>query len=84
MKITILMIKFLFVGALFILSNHNLHIGTHDELVLFGKMYYTWLGDVFDNGKAIAGYVVKSDWLPEVIELNESLPTEITSQSVTG
>ena len=79
MKITLLLIKFLFVGALFILSNHNLHIGTPDELEVFGKMYFVWLGEVFDNGKSIAGYVVKSDWLPEVVELNDSSSMKITS-----
>jgi len=64
MKVTILFIKFLFIGALFIVSTQNLHLSDKAELDTFIGLYNGWLSGIFDNFKYISSYVVKSEWLP--------------------
>ncbi|MBS3071559.1 hypothetical protein J4408_01070 [Candidatus Pacearchaeota archaeon] len=65
MKLTIIAIKFLFVGALFIVSNNQLYLSDSHDLNQFYDMYHLWLSNVFDNVKQLTSYVVKSEWLPE-------------------
>jgi hypothetical protein len=69
MKIPIIIIKFFFIGALFIVSNNNLHLQNHDDFSSFGNIYYNWLSSIFDHSKTIVGYVAEADWLPP---LNDS------------
>lgn len=65
MKITILVLKFLFVAALFIVSNNNLHLSVPQERDTFVMMYNAWFGSIFDQFKEVTGYVVNSEWLPK-------------------
>lgn len=65
MKLLMLFLMFLCLGAFFIISNENLHIGNSEELSRFGVLYTDWLRSLFDNGKSLSGYVVKFEWLPE-------------------
>lgn len=66
---------FLIIGALFIISNQNLALSDGDNFAKFRVSYYSWFSHIFDNGKNIAGYVVKSEWLPSenqgIIDLNK-------------
>jgi hypothetical protein len=64
MKIAIILIKFLFIGALFIVSNNNLYLSNSQDMSTFTELYYNWVDGLFDNTKQLAGYVVKSEWLP--------------------
>lgn len=65
MKKTILCIGFfLFLGAAFIISNHNLHLNVHDELRIFSQAYLGWFATLATHGVHITGYVVHSEWLP--------------------
>ena len=70
MKIPIIVLKFLFIGALFILSNHDLRLQDASDLSVFGNLYYDWLSSLFEHAKNITGYVSGADWLPEI---NQSL-----------
>jgi len=65
MKLPMIIFKLLFLGALFISSNYNLHLADTGERELFLDLYYTWLGNLVDQGIDVTGYVVKFEWLPE-------------------
>ncbi len=64
MKVPIVILKLLFLGALFIISNHNLHLGVDVEREVFFDYYYTWVGNLFDQGIDVTSYVVRFEWLP--------------------
>lgn len=65
MKVAILFLKFLFVGALFIVSNNGLHLNIETERNLFFETYYSWLGSLFDNFYHLTGYVTEARWVPD-------------------
>ena len=65
-KILILIvIKFFLISALFIISNENLHLGDPLERETFFDAYSSWLGNIFNQSKQIAGSVIDLKWLPE-------------------
>jgi len=64
MKIPIVILKLLFIGALFIVSNHNLHLADSNERGVFFNVYTDWLSNLFFQGTDVTGYVVKFEWLP--------------------
>ena len=64
MKITIIIIKLLFLGALFIVSNQNLHLIDTDERAIFTDMYSKWISSLVVQGGEVTGYIVKFEWLP--------------------
>jgi len=66
MKIYLFVLKFLFIGALFIVSNNNLHIINLEERNVFYSHFYSWLLGLFDSVGQIVGYVTKSEWLPQI------------------
>ena len=65
MKLGLFILKFLFIGALFIISNANLHLNSSVERDQFFDLFYSWLSDIFTHASQIVGYVVDSKWLPE-------------------
>ena len=64
MKFTIILVKLLFLGALFIISNQNLHLIDSHEREIFVNSYSSWLGDLFEHGQEVTAFVVKFEWLP--------------------
>lgn len=65
MKIIMFVIVFLLIGAFFIISNNNLHLGDTEQREQFMQSYHGWFVKIADNAIGISGYVVKMDWLPE-------------------
>ena len=68
MKISLIVLKLLFLGALFIVSNHELYLKDADDRGTFMNMYSSWLSVLFEQGIEVTSYVVKFEWLP----INES------------
>jgi hypothetical protein len=68
MKILMVIVKILFVGALVILGNYNLHLGDVDERHEFYTLYGDWTKQIFGQTLVTTGYVVKFEWLPELPE----------------
>jgi len=68
MKIRLVLLKLLFLGALLIISNNNLHLKDSGERETFFNYYFTWIGNIFDQGVAVTSYVVKFEWLPKTNE----------------
>lgn len=65
MKIIMLIIIFLMIGALFIISENNINLREKSARNDFKVLYLSWFNQLFGNTKNIIGYVVKFDWLPE-------------------
>lgn len=65
MKIPIIIVKLLFLGALFIISNQNLHLGVSSERQVFFHDYSAWIGNIFNKAVDVTGYIIKVDWLPD-------------------
>lgn len=62
---------FLFIVAIFLFLGitiwqvykaNNLNLDTFDGLVSAGRIYFSWLGQVFANLKGITGYVIGQPW----------------------
>ena len=51
MKLTIVVLKLLFLGALFIVSNQNLHLADSTERGVFFEDYSFWVDNLFGHGK---------------------------------
>ena len=62
--IALIIIKFLFISALFIISNGNLYLKNSEQREIFFESYSNWMGGVFNQGMEVAGYVINSRWLP--------------------
>jgi hypothetical protein len=65
MKVSLIIIKFLLIGALFIVSNKNLYLSHQEDLNTFFDLYYSWLGTLYTHAMQISGYVVDVEWLPK-------------------
>jgi hypothetical protein len=64
MRALIFVVKLLLLGAFFIVSNEDLALKDPGNFEDFSGLYYDWLGDLFNGGKTVTGYVIKVDWLP--------------------
>ncbi len=64
MKISLIILKLLFLGALFIVSNHELYLKEAGDRNTFINMYSSWLDTLFTQGLEVTTYVVKFEWLP--------------------
>lgn len=74
MRITVFIVKFLLLGAFFIISNHNLALANTDDRQEFIDVFKSWVVGVGKNVASLTGYVVDVEWLPT--EGNESLFNE--------
>ena len=64
MKTFMFVIMFLLIGGFFIISDENIQLNSAENIGLFFQTYASWIDDLFSNGKGVAGYVVKMEWLP--------------------
>ena len=72
MKWIIIMTKIFVLGALLIISNGNLALHDANNRAIFYEQYSLWFGELVHKGVAVTGYVVSTEWLPDV-HLNESI-----------
>jgi hypothetical protein len=70
MKLAIVLVKLFVLGALFIISNQNLHLLVSEERGVFFDSYSEWIGSLFNQAVDVTGYVVKFEWLPK--EMNNA------------
>jgi hypothetical protein len=71
MKVTIVVLKLLFIGALFLVSNNELRLVESQDLNTFIDLYVAWLGNLFSQSVELTGYVANSQWLPTSV--NETI-----------
>ena len=74
MKVYLFILKFLFIGALFIVSNNNLHLADINERGIFYNSFYSWITGLIDHAAQITGYVTKSEWLPGSDKPQQNIP----------
>jgi len=66
MKVVILiLIKFFFISALFIVSSENLYLRDSVDRETFFSTYSIWLGNIFNQSMEVASFVINLKWLPE-------------------
>ncbi len=65
MKIQIIIVKLIIIGALFIISNQNLHLAVASERAVFFDAYGSWFTNMVKQVAQVTGYVVRFDWLPK-------------------
>jgi hypothetical protein len=56
---------FLTLGALIIVHNDRLHLGTYEDLSIFYSAYYSWIEHLFIDLRSITGTVIGVDWIPD-------------------
>jgi len=64
MKVLIVVILFLLIGAFFIISNENIRLDSKENAYLFLDLYGHWIDRLAGNSKNMLGFVVKMEWLP--------------------
>ena len=65
MKIQIVVVKLVVLGALFIISSRDLHLMVASERAIFFNVYSTWIHSLISQVTQVTGYVVGLDWLPK-------------------
>ncbi len=65
MKIQMIIVKLLIIGALFIISNQNIHLMVPSEREIFLDSYSGWITDIIDKIVNITGHAVRLEWLPK-------------------
>ena len=64
-RLVLALLVFLILGALFIVSNENLHLSDSEEFDSFGRLYFAWVSGLISNIGDIAGNVVLENWIPD-------------------
>ncbi|MBI2630552.1 hypothetical protein HYW76_05625 [Candidatus Pacearchaeota archaeon] len=66
----ILIILLVFVAATGskLVKDNNIDVKSFDGVVLAGKLYFSWMGQIFHNSKALVGSATKMNW-----EVNSSV-----------
>lgn len=60
-----IIVKLLILGALFIISNQNLHLGISQEREIFFGAYSGWTTNIINKIVDATGYVVRLEWVPK-------------------
>jgi glucan phosphoethanolaminetransferase (alkaline phosphatase superfamily) len=60
--VVIFLLIFFYLTISGVIEKNKVDIKTFDGVVSAGKLYFSWLGQVFTNSKVIAGNAVKMDW----------------------
>jgi len=60
--VVLAIILFLVLGASHVYSKNKVDLTSFDGVMGAGKMYFSWLGQVFGNIGKVSSYVVKQDW----------------------
>lgn len=59
-------VLFLALSMGYVYFKGDVSVRSFNEVVVFGKLYFSWLGHFFGNIKGITGYVIKMDWAGNV------------------
>ncbi len=65
MKLPMIIMIFLLLGAFFIVSENHLALSDVEAREELGELYQDWLASLINNGKQITSYAVKMKWLPK-------------------
>jgi len=65
MKILIFILVFFIVGALFIISNHNLAMCKQENVDVFSGLYLEWINQLYLNLQILIKDIVRLGWFPK-------------------
>lgn len=60
--IVIILLAFLIISIFEVSRSINANINTLSGVTQVGKVYFSWLGNLFTNAKTIGGYAIKQNW----------------------
>ncbi len=58
----IALILFTYISFMVTIQGKNLDLTTAPGLIQAGKLYFLWLGNIFENVKTVTAQVIKMDW----------------------
>jgi len=58
----ILILLFLYISSSLVFQKNNVSLKTFEGVVEAGKIYFSWLGGVFNNAKVIVGHALNMNW----------------------
>ena len=58
----ILLVIFFYATGSKVISDNKVDLGSFDGVVSAGKLYFSWLGQLFENVATIAGNAIKMSW----------------------
>jgi len=58
-------VKLFILGALFIISNQDLHLLVSQEREIFFDAYLGWIENILYQMIDVTGYVIRFEWLPK-------------------
>ena len=65
MRVIVLILFFLLLGAFFIISENKLVLSKKDSYRNFILLYLEWTKGIADNIREVTGMIVKMEWLPK-------------------
>jgi len=60
--IVLFLLLFLLLSFVSVYKNNKVDLTSFDGFMQAGKLYFSWLGNVFNNFGKISSFVVKQDW----------------------
>jgi hypothetical protein len=80
--VVLLFLLFLSLSFWNVYNTHNIDISTFNGFVDAGKAYFSWLGGVIGNTKAVTTYAIKQDWgSQEVTDNLKNVSDQITNST---
>ena len=65
MRLLVFIFLFLFLGAMFVVTENSLALAEQGNMVKFFGLYETWMENFIVNVKTITGDVVGLEWFPK-------------------
>ncbi len=60
--ILIALILFTYLSFMATIKGQNLDLSTSEGLIKASKLYFVWLGNIFENIKTVTAQVINMDW----------------------
>ncbi len=58
----VLLVLFLLLSVGTVFTKNKIDLKTFDGVLLAGKLYFSWLGSMFNNVVHISGYAINQEW----------------------
>jgi len=92
LTLIIVLVLFFYITGSRVIAQNNIDVNSFDGMVSATKVYFSWLGSIFTNTKALVGNAINMDWdssettpPPEQIEEAEEVienTTELADEAV--
>lgn len=69
----IILILFTYITFFTTIQNKEIDLKTPSGIIYAGKIYFSWLGTIFQNTKSITAYASQQDWNPKEVSPPKNL-----------